>query len=152
MKKHIIGTLLLGGWSLMMLTLLQSCDKQEVFSYESEHALFFERWKQVSLSERYRLDTVNYSFSHYVGVEDIEHQFKINLIGNLLEEDAEYKVIVVDSLTTATEDQYTIKNPVFRKGRSSDSLTVVVHKTPVLKDKSVHLTLRLVENENFGLG
>lgn len=92
MKKHIIGTLLLGGWSLMMLTLLQSCDKQEVFSYESEHALFFERWKQVSLSERYRLDTVNYSFSHYVGVEDIEHQFKINLIGNLLEEDAEYKV------------------------------------------------------------
>ena len=51
MKKHIIGTLLLGGWSLMMLTLLQSCDKQEVFSYESEHALFFERWKQVSLSE-----------------------------------------------------------------------------------------------------
>ena len=27
-----------------------------------------------------------------------------------------------------------------------------VHKTPVLKDKSVHLTLRLVENENFGLG
>ena len=50
MKKHIIGTLLLGGWSLMMLTLLQSCDKQEVFSYESEHALFFERWKQVSLS------------------------------------------------------------------------------------------------------
>lgn len=100
MKKHIIGTLLLGGWCLMMLTLLQSCDKQEVFSYESEHALFFERWKQVSLSERYRLDTVNYSFSHYVGVEDIEHQFKINLIGNLLEEDAEYKVIVVDSLTT----------------------------------------------------
>ncbi|MFR7877602.1 MAG: DUF4843 domain-containing protein [Butyricimonas paravirosa] len=55
------------------------------------------------MSERYRLDTVNYSFSHYVGVEDIEHQFKINLIGNLLEEDAEYKVIVVDSLTTATK-------------------------------------------------
>ena len=69
-----------------------------------------------------------------------------------MEEDAEYEVIVVDSLTTATEDQYTIKNPVFRKGRSSDSLSVVVHKTPALKDKSVHLTLRLVENENFGLG
>ena len=29
---------------------------------------------------------------------------------------------------------------------------MVVHKTPALKDKSVHLTLRLVENENFGLG
>lgn len=132
-----------------MLTLLQSCDKQEVFSYESSMHCFLSCWKQVSLSERYRLDTVNYSFSHYVGVEDIEHQFKINLIGNLLEEDAEYKVIVVDSLTTATENQYTIKNPIFRKGRSSDSLSVVVHKTPALKDKSVHLTLRLVENENF---
>lgn len=148
-NKHIIGKVLLGGLCLMML--LQSCDKQEVFSYEADRALFFERWEQVG-TNNIRLDTVQYSFSHYVGMEDLEHRFKINLIGNLLEEDLEYQVIVVDSLTTATEDQYTIKDPIFRKGRSSDSLTVVLHKTPALKDKQVCLTLRLVENENFDLG
>ena len=148
-NKHIIGKVLLGGLCLMML--LQSCDKQEVFSYEADRALFFERWEQVG-TNNIRLDTVQYSFSHYVGIEDLEHRFKINLIGNLLEEDMAYRVIVVDSLTTATEDQYTIKDPIFRKGRSSDSLTVVLHKTPALKDKQVYLTLRLVENENFDLG
>lgn len=148
-NEYIIGKVLLGGLCLMML--LQSCDKQEVFSYEADRALFFERWEQVG-TNNIRLDTVQYSFSHYVGIEDLEHRFKINLIGNLLEEDMAYRVIVVDSLTTATEDQYTIKDPIFRKGRSSDSLTVVLHKTPALKDKQVYLTLRLVENENFDLG
>ena len=132
-NKHIIGKVLLGGLCLMMLS--QSCDKRDVFSYEADRALFFERWEQVGTNKYVRLDTVQYSFSHYVGAEDME-----------------YRVIVVDSLTTATKDQYTIKDPVFRKGRSSDSLTVILHKTPALKDKQVHLTLRLVENENFGLG
>ena len=149
-NKHIIGKVLLGGLCLMMLS--QSCDKRDVFSYEADRALFFERWEQVGTNKYVRLDTVQYFFSHYVGAEDLEHRFKVNLIGNLLEEDMEYRVIVVDSLTTATKDQYTIKDPVFRKGRSSDSLTVILHKTPALKDKQVHLTLRLVENENFGLG
>ena len=148
-NKHIIGKVLLGV--LCVRRLLQSCDKQEVLSYEADRALFFERWEQVG-TNNIRLDTVQYSFSHYVGIEDLEHRFKINLIGNLLEEDMAYRVIVVDSLTTATEDQYTIKDPIFRKGRSSDSLTVVLHKTPALKDKQVYLTLRLVENENFDLG
>ena len=99
----------------MMLS--QSCDKRDVFSYEADRALFFERWEQVGTNKYVRLDTVQYSFSHYVGAEDLEHRFKVNLIGNLLEEDMEYRVIVVDSLTTATKDQYTIKDPVFRKGR-----------------------------------
>ena len=42
-NKHIIGKVLLGGLCLMMLS--QSCDKRDVFSYEADRALFFERWE-----------------------------------------------------------------------------------------------------------
>ena len=151
MKRNIIGLLLL---SCVFLTMsLQSCDKQEVETFDSEHALFFDRWKKISDVKRERIDTVGYSFSHYVGKTELVHNFKISLIGNLLSEDTEYRVVVVDSLTTALPEQYTLPEPpVFHKGQSTDVFSVVLHKTGSLKDKEVHLTLRLMENENFELG
>ena len=121
-------TLLLG---LLAALSLVSCDKQEIETYHANRSLFFERWKQTSATARERIDTVGYSFSHYVGETELTHEFQIKLIGALLEEDTEYRVSVVDSLTTATGDQYSL---------------------PSLKDKQVYLTLRLVANENFGLG
>ena len=60
---------------------------------------------------------------------------------------------VVDSLTTATGDQYSLPEKLmFHKGMASDVLPVTLKKAPSLKDKQVYLTLRLVANENFGLG
>ena len=150
-NRNIIGLLLLSCVLLMMA--LQSCDKQKVDTYDSEHALFFDRWKRISDVKRERIDTVGYSFSHYVGETELVHDFKISLIGNILSEDTEYKVVVVDSLTTALPEQYTLpKHPMFHEGQSTDVFSVVLHKTESLKDKEVYLTLRLVQNENFALG
>ena len=150
-NRNIIEVLLFGCIFLMALS-FQSCDKQEIETYDAEHALFFERWKRVGV-EDVRIDTVGYSFSHYVGETELVHDFKINLIGDLLTEDMEYRVIVVDSLTTALPEQYTLPDPpIFHKGQATDVLSVVLHRKPSLKDKEVRLTLRLVANENFGLG
>ena len=149
-NKDIIYTLLLG---LFVALCLESCDKKEIETYHADRSLFFERWKQTSATARERIDTVGYSFSHYVGKTELTHEFQIKLIGVLLEEDTEYRVIVVDSLTTATEDQYSLpEKTMFRKGEASDVLPVTLKKVPSLKDKQVYLTLRLVANENFGLG
>lgn len=147
----------LGGWQfgcVFVLTLLLfGCAEQEIETYKADRFLFFERWKKISSTEQVRIDTVGYSFSHYVGETELVHDFQINLIGGLPEEDKEYRVIVVDSLTTALPEQYFIPEPpIFHKGQSTDVLSVVMYKKPSLKDKEVFLTLRLVENENFGLG
>ena len=142
-------TLLLG---LLAALSLVSCDKQEIETYHANRSLFFERWKQTSATARERIDTVGYSFSHYVGETELTHEFQIKLIGALLEEDTEYRVSVVDSLTTATGDQYSLPEKLmFHKGMASDVLPVTLKKAPSLKDKQVYLTLRLVANENFGL-
>lgn len=82
-------TLLLG---LLAALSLVSCDKQEIETYHANRSLFFERWKQTSATARERIDTVGYSFSHYVGETELTHEFQIKLIGALLEEDTEYRV------------------------------------------------------------
>ena len=136
-----------------MMVSMYACSQNEVPGYEGGHSLFFERWKMLSSSKRVRVDTVAYSFSHYVGKEELIHHFKMGLIGDLLAADMEYKVVVVDSLTTATPEQYELpEHPVFHKGSAVDSLPIVIKKVPSLKDKEVVLTVRLVENDNFGLG
>lgn len=90
-------TLLLG--CLQALSLV-SCDKQEIETYHANRSLFFERWKQTSATARERIDTVGYSFSHYVGETELTHEFQIKLIGALVGGGhREYRVSVVDSLT-----------------------------------------------------
>lgn len=141
---------------LLMITavfVFQNCIHEDAAFYEGGNALFFERYKRISNTQRERIDTVLYSFSHYVGVTDITHYFRIGLIGDTLSQDKEYSVVVVDSLTTATPDQYTLpEGPLFHKGSPVDSLPVTIHQVPSLKDKEVVLTLRLVDNAYFGLG
>lgn len=131
---------------------MYACSQNDVPGYEGGHALFFERWQMLS-SGKTRIDTARYSFSHYIGKEELTHYFKMKLIGDLLEEDTEYKIVVVDSLTTAKSDQYELpEHPVFHKGTAVDSLPIIMKKVRSLYDEEVVLTIRLVENENFGLG
>lgn len=147
--KYIANILLV----LATVLVFQNCTQEDFVYEQGEKALFFERYKRISATQRERIDTVLYSFSYYVGVTDITHYFKIGLIGDTLSEDSEYSVIVVDSLTTATPEQYTLpEQPLFHKGSPVDSLPVTIHQVPSLKGKEVVLTLRLVENTHFGLG
>lgn len=133
--------------------MLESCQKDEVEIYAGKHCLFFERWQRLSEVERVRIDTAAYTFADYFGQNEIVHPFTVKLIGDLLAEDTEYAVVVVDSLTTAAPDQYTLpEHPVFRKGRATDSLEVIMHRVPSLHDREVYLTLRLTDNLNFKVG
>lgn len=147
--KYIIKLILAFAVMLSM----YACSQNEVPGYEGGHSLFFERWKMLSSSTRTRIDTVRYSFSHFVGKNELTHYFRMGLIGDTLAADTEYKIVVVDSLTTASPEQYALpEHPMFHKGSAVDSLPIIIKKVPSLKDKEVVLTVRLVENENFDLG
>lgn len=64
-------------------------------------------------------DTVNISFSHYPGQNTVKVPFVLSLIGPTPSEDLEYKVSVVDSLTTAITGVTNFPpSPIFRKERS----------------------------------
>lgn len=130
-----------------------SCDEQEINSYQSERYVFFETWARISATNRVRIDTVAYSFSDYVGETELVHPFLVKLIGDTLSQTAEYKVIVVDTATTASAEHYSLPEHLFfRQGRSVDTLKVTVFKTASLKDREVVLTLRLVDSDDFKVG
>lgn len=132
---------------------LAGCQKDEVEAFTGEHSLFFERWQRISENERIRIDTAVYTFADYFGQDEMVHSFTLKLIGDLLSEDTEYSVTVVDSLTTATSDQYTLpEHPLFRKDRGTDTLEVIMHRVASLEGKEVYVTLRLEANANFKVG
>lgn len=142
------------AWSfLAVLAVFQGCEKQEIDSYRSERFLFFERWNIPTAIDRVRIDTAAYSFSDYVGENELVHPFVVKLIGDTLTEATEYKVIVVDTATTALAEQYALPDHLFfRKGAADDTLKVTLYKKASLKDKEVVLTLRLMGNDHFKVG
>ena len=154
MKKYSNLFLLLIGFVLSLGT--QSCSTTETDVFGKERLLYFERQvkRPTDLSyEWMRVDTTVISVTHHPGEETIEHPFRVVLIGDTLQEDLEYKVIVVDTLTNAKEGMVTYPEKLyFRKGMVMDSLWMTIHTDEVEKDKEFYITLRLIENENFGVG
>ena len=140
--------------SLLMTSIFQSCSTEDVESWKTERALYFE--KQVFNEEEYkweRVDTALISIPNYFGQNEIVHYFKINLLGDTLSVDTEYSLIVVDSMTTAEDGMVTLpEKAVFHKGVVSDSLVLTVHADKVPEDKAFKITYRLIPNEHFILG
>ena len=129
-----------------------NCSTSNIETFGSKASLYFPKY--VYTSDQYvRIDTAFTSFSFYPGIEEITVPFKISLVGKILNEDKEYKVVVVDSLTTAKVGQYAFDEKLtFRRKVVEDSLCVKIFKSKLAENEEVVLTLRLIENENFTLG
>lgn len=148
-KKNYILIVIIGFGSLLQ---LQSCKDQVIETFSSGNYLYFEREIVVN-NKKTRIDTLDVSFSHYVGQETVTLPFTLKLIGDVLTEDKEYAVKVVEEKTTAKVGQYSIpEKPLFRKGVYIDTLYVTIYRDKMAADEEEVLTLSLVENENFGLG
>ncbi len=136
---------------------VMSCNESDTITFGDENYIYFDKYTPGTTD---RIDTVKYSFSYFPTEDKIVHHFKVSLIGHYLTEDKEYKIEVLDGededgvpYTTALSDHYEItETPIFRKDRVSDTLTVTLFKDKVKEGEEYYLTLRLVANENFGLG
>lgn len=153
MKRRDIQQIFAACTIVMAGLAIGGCQKDDVEAYSGDRSLFFERWQQITEVERVRIDTAVYTFADYFGQDEVIHPFTVKLIGDLLPEDTEYAVAVVDSLTTATPDQYSLPDRlVFRKGKATDTLEVTMHRVPSLEGREVYLTLRMTENVSFRTG
>lgn len=135
---------------------MQSCDTEGTDAYGQDKFLYFERQVKRPSGTSYewvRVDTAVISVAHYPNLEQIEHPFRVCLVGETLAADAEYKVTIVDSLTDMKEGMVTFPDKlIFKKGVIMDSLWLTIHSDKVTVDGEFYITLRVVENENFGVG
>lgn len=151
MKKYInsikTGTLLFVV-SLFAMP-ITSCSEAEMQVFESKHGIYF----PISEKDKRGIDSAYVSFFQNPGKDRIIVPFKIMLIGDLLTEDTEYKLEVIDSLTTALPEEYALpEKMLFRKGRNADTLYVTVFNKDRLSDTDVRVAFNVVENENFRAG
>lgn len=149
MKKNKIITIVLFLCTTLSLTQFTSCKESNIETYVEKNALYFPKEENYL----YGIDTAHISFFHNPGKDVLVVPFKIMLIGNLLKEDTEYAVEVIDSLTTATTDEYALpKKIIFRKGLPADTLYISIFNKERLSEIAVTLALKIVENDNFKAG
>lgn len=134
--------------SLMQLT---GCKEADSITFNEKHALYFPTRDAITM--KYGIDSSYVSFFHNPGKEEMSIPFVVNLIGDILKEDKEYKLEIIDSMTTAQINEYKLPEKlIFRKGRSVDTLYVKIFKTSRLSTSDARVAFRVVENENFRPG
>lgn len=140
MRKHII-------YICLIIAGMYACNTEEVNVYSSPRYLFF----QDSLKG---LDSVKFSFSHYPGETSHDASFYIALTGLPAEEDLEYELQVVDSLTTALAEDYEMpQGLLFPAGETLSTLKIRCNGTrEALKTQQVHVTFKIAANKNFSPG
>lgn len=136
MRRYIVfGITVLFVWA---------CSEKDIRTYSGERYVYFTPLEDGQ-------DSVLYSFFNYPGQERIEARFEVNLVGEILTEDMPYRVEVVDSVTTALPSNYLLPEAVFREGRVTDTLVVVLQKTDGLKE-NVSIGLQIEPNAYFAQG
>jgi hypothetical protein len=143
MKKSLLFAMALG-------VAFAACSKEEVPLYDTENVHFIEF---VAPTE----DTATFSFMFHPEVEAgaaYDLAIPVKILGQANAKDREYKVTVVDSLTSATEGtHFTMPEKfVFRAGLFEDTLFVKLHRTADLKTVKVTLGLRIENNNVFYAG
>ena len=127
-----------------------SCSKEEVAVYDTEGSNFIEF---VAPTE----DTASFSFMFHPSVAAggaYDLAIPVKILGQAKNYDREYKVIVVDSLTSAKEGTHFAmpEKVVVRAGNFVDTLIVKLFRTADLKTSVVSLGIRIENNSEFYAG
>lgn len=123
--------------------LVWSCQEDVIKPYQGGRYVYFSQLMNSTDS------VMEVSFNNYPLSNELTVKIGLGLVGDTLAQNTPYKVIVVDSATTANPVNYRLpKKTLFKAGSATDTLQVTLIKTDDLKE-NVTLCLQLVQNENF---
>lgn len=133
--NHIIHTLLISA-----LIFLNACKKDEISSFTAPDAVNF--------------TTTSTSYS-FLGNPDTVYiqSIPVRIMGEPAEHDRAFNVVVInDSITTATSNQYRIVGGLVKAGEYEGELKVALFKSAALDSKTVSLKLGLAASDDFVAG
>lgn len=126
--------------------LLFSCKEDEIKPYHGDQYLYF---SQLMNEKDQTVDSLLVSFNNYPTQDELIVKIGLGLVGSPFSEPTPYKILIVDSLTTAQAKNYQLPDPpLFKAGVATDSLEVKLIKTDDLSE-NVKLCLQIVPNEYF---
>ena len=139
----------------LLLIVLGSCSQEDLVNYDqSTRSLYIPTEMKDEIGGTIEgIDSTYFSFKQYADITDCEIRFTVILNGQQLEEDQTYRLEIIKEKTTALPEDYTVElEQTFHAGVWSDYLSIKLHRTAHLADEKVRLAVRLVPNENFGVG
>lgn len=143
MKKYIIKIIF--AHLLVLSSVLTSCGDNDIEDFNAKSSLYFPNTDGMNM--------MAISFSNFPDKTDFEMSFTLNLIGQIADEDLEYRLEMIDSLSTAKDGDFVLpEKMIFRKGLQQDTVTILVHKTDHMSAGDVVAVFKIVENENFQPG
>jgi hypothetical protein len=143
MKKMLLFAMALG-------LAFVSCSKEEVPLYDTDNANFIQF---VDPSK----DTAELSFMFYPTVKTdsaYNYAIPVKILGLAKDVDREYKVTVIDSMTTAEAGKHfeVPTTATFHAGLYEDTLFIKLYRTADLLEKKVRLGIRIEYSNDFFVG
>ena len=121
-----------------------ACEKDQIGRYDLGRYLYF------TMTEEQ--DTL-LSFSNYPGESEHTLAFEVNLQGPLLDAPQAFSLAVVDSLTTASAEQYAFDAaPLFGARQEKDTIFVTLKRDASLETERDTLVIAIESNDNFTQG
>lgn len=143
---------------------ISSCEEKDIAKFNGENSIYFEKFycNELSPGQGVADSTIATYFMYPDGTKDISAKLVVNLSGKLLIKDTEFQLKVVDEETTATQEEYTIKDrytfhadKIKEEAKTvTDTIEIQFHKSDRLEgmDEGVRLVVELVPNDNLELG
>lgn len=144
---------------LFFLVLLGGCEEKEIDLFNGKQQLFFEKF---FIDEQYpgtqQADSTVASFFFYPdGTRDIEARLAVLFSGKLPEQDIPFRLKVVEELTTASPDEYTLAPEyvfhaaVFEAGdvEVRDHISIQFHRSARLENltEGVRLVVEIIRDD-----
>lgn len=129
-------------YGLLLVFMLIGCAEDERLMFEDETSVYFTT-----------TDSLNYSFAFYT--EDVVRDtfyLDCRITGTAIDRDRKINIISDEGSDAKADYHYEIVNPVIPAGRYEDSIAVVVHRKPGLRDSLVTAYLRIVDSEDLLAG
>lgn len=129
---------------ITLAAIFAACEKDQIGRYDLGRYLYF------TMTEE---QDTTLSFSNYPGESEYTLAFEVNLQGPLLDAPSPFTLAVVDSLTTASAEQYDFDAaPVFGAHQEKDTIFVTLKRDASLETEGVTLVIALESDNNFTQG
>ena len=120
--------------------ILNACQEEKIMTYDTSRA-----------AVNFASSSVAYTFLANPENEYVQ-EIEVNIIGDSVDYDRTFNVEIVDSLTTATTDQYEILGGIVKAGEFKGTLSVKLYNSEALKTTALKIGFKIVDSDDFYAG
>ena len=156
-RKLVFLVAVIGGF------LMTACEEQDIMVFGDERMVYFEKFWRDSMTGNEKSDSTQVTFYFNEATNSIQQaDLVVVLAGRKLEQDVHFRLKVVDELTTAHPEDYTLQDEyTFRAlpipddaTQMQDTIHIQLNRTPHLQEMEdgFRLVLEIVPSEALGVG